>query len=161
MGVKVEDTKPTEWGKYERKYIGSNVHGKLNFGKQPVFSSHRSGWQYAIDALLPLHNSNGVKFEGFLENDFTWNYEWYVKTKRDTIPYTEPWVGFFHNPPNSPKWFFGHNSLDKIIQRELFKESMKYCRGLYALSTSLAEYLRAELNVPGEVTYHPSETPET
>ena len=95
MAVTVEATESTEWGKYERRYVGSHDNGKLNFGVQPVFSSHRSGWQYAMDALLPLHNSNGVKFDGFLENNFTLNYEWYIRQKKDIIPYKEPWIGFF------------------------------------------------------------------
>ena len=161
MAVTVEATESTEWGMYERRYVGSHDNGKLNFGVQPVFSSHRSGWQYAMDSLLPLHNTHGTKFDGFLENNFTWNYAWYVKQKNDIIPYKEPWIGFFHNPPNSPEWFMGHNSLDKIIKKKLFKESMKQCLGLYTLSTSLAEYLRSKLKVNVNVTYHPTETPET
>ncbi|MBC8416780.1 glycosyltransferase [bacterium] len=161
MAVTFEDTKSTEWGKYERKYSGSYINGKLNFGTQPVFSSHRSGWQYAMDALLPLHNSNGVRFDGFLENNFTWNYECYVRQKSDIIPYKKPWVGFFHNPANYPEWFMGHNSLDKIIKRKLFKRSMKHCKGIYTLSTSLADYLRSELKIEVNTVYHPTEIPKT
>ncbi len=161
MGVAFTDTEPTEWGKSLRTITGTTNHGKFNLGKQPVFSSHRSGWGYAIDALLPLHNPHGIKFDGFLEDSFAWMYEWHKNTKTGVIPYTEPWVGFFHNPPNSPDWFFGHNSLDKIIKRPLFKKSLKKCLGLYTLSTTLAEYLRSKTKVPVNVVYHPTEIPET
>ena len=162
MGVEVYNTKPTEWGKYIREFNGGNCFGKLNLGQQAVFSSHRSGWSYAVNALLPLHNTNGVKFDGFLEDNFAWLYNQHIGEKSAIIPYTEPWVGFFHNPPNTPKWFMGHNSLDKIIKKKLFKQSLKHCKGIYTLSTELAKFLRSKLpkRVPINVVYHPTEIPQ-
>jgi len=157
--VEAKDPIPNGWGRFDKIYSAKKEanYGKINLGSQPVFSSHRSGWQYAIDALAPLHNENGVLFDGFLEKNFAWHYD--ENVSRKIIPYEENWVGFFHNPPFSPEWFFGSNSLDKIIKKKEFLGSMDKCLGLFSLSTWMEEYLRNELGVPVSTIMHPSEIP--
>ena len=58
--------KVNDWGQDSTSYIYSNPSGKIKLTKQPTFSTHRSGWAYAIDALSSLHNPSGVNFFGFL-----------------------------------------------------------------------------------------------
>ena len=66
-----------DWSRYDKVFSendGSNL-GKINLNQQPIFSNHRSGWEYAVDALTPLHNPKGVFFDGFLERCFSWEYK--------------------------------------------------------------------------------------
>ena len=67
-----EKEKINDWGQDSTSYTLENPDGKIRLTEQPTFSTHRSGWAYAIDAISPLHNSGGVDFYGFLENEFYW-----------------------------------------------------------------------------------------
>jgi hypothetical protein len=136
----------------------SDNPGRINISNQQVFWHHRSGWNYAIQSLNPLHNENGVLFDGFLEKNFGW---WRKENlANNKIPYRSPWVGFFHNPPNIPDWFFYENSVQEIIKRTGFEESLESCLGIFALSEYHAEWLRKTLNKPVSVLFHPSEIPQ-
>tara|TARA_Y100000593_G_scaffold95087_1_gene199423 strand:- start:31281 stop:33818 length:2538 start_codon:yes stop_codon:yes gene_type:complete len=135
----------------------SNSEGKINLKDQQIFWHHRSGWNYAIQALSELHNDNGIMFDGFLEKNFAWHYEKNVSTKK--LPYLKPWVGFFHNPPEIPEWFFYENSVQEIIKKPAVKESLKHCLGLFALSEYHANFLRDLINVPVSALIHPSSIP--
>lgn len=148
------------WGRFSKTYNGTGTSSsKFNLSTQPVFSSHRSGWEYAIDALTPLHTDNGVLFDGFLEKNFAWHYNENVRNKKN-IPYKQPWVGVLHNPPYSPDWFFGKNSLENIIETDEFLMSMKECRGIFTLSTVMQEFLQERFDdVPISTVYHPTEMP--
>ena len=157
-----KDKRHVAWGRIDKNFKNENerVFGKINLGTQPVFSSHRSGWAYAIDSLGSLHNDQGVRFDGFIEKEFAWHYEENVRDKK-VIPYRDPWVGFVHNPPFSPRWFLGSNSLDHIIERKEWLDSMESCKGLFCLSKEMKTYLEQELNVPVCNLIHPTEIPET
>jgi hypothetical protein len=96
--------------------------------------------------------------DGFIERKFAWEYE--TSLKKDRIPYRSHWIGFFHNPPNIPEWFFSKYSAPNIIRREAFQESLKKCLGIYTLSKRLRDYLSKELSVPVENLIHPTETPD-
>ena len=150
------------WYRQEKIYNSEDCSlgnlGKIDLGSQSIFSSHRSGWGYAIDALGSLHNPRGVLFDGFLEKNFAWLYKNNVSTGR--IPYTRPWVGFFHNPMNVPDWFFSSYSLRNIIDSRPFRESLSNCLGLYTLSRNLSDELSRELGVPICNLIHPTEVPE-
>ena len=136
----------------------SKATGKINLHRQPIFSSHRSGWAHAVNALEPLHSDSGVYFDGFLEKNFAWERHSAIKTER--IPYRHPWVGFFHNPIGIPEWFFSQYSLEKIIQQDEFQESLAECLGIYTLSKGLAQDLSKYLKVPIDNLIHPTEIPE-
>lgn len=135
----------------------SNPEGKLNLGSQTAFGSHRCGWDYAIDSLLPLHNDEGITFDGFIDRTFNsiWNREGDGST-----PYREPWIGFVHNPPDFPRWFPHNVTVDGIISSPCFEESLTHCRGLFTLSEHLAKHLRNKLGIEVSSHYFATEIPE-
>ncbi|HCF28474.1 MAG TPA: hypothetical protein DEV81_15030, partial [Cyanobacteria bacterium UBA11049] len=124
---------------------------KINLSNQTTFDFHRSGWDFAINALQPLHNDRGIKFDGFIEKNFAWRH-WRTGKRSDFIlekmkqydiftsyatseeqgitPYTQPWVGFIHNPPGMPIWFFYYNSPQTIFAKDIWKQSLDYWVGL-------------------------------
>jgi len=144
----------TSWAHtYMGTPIVSNPEGKLKLIDPTIFQSHRSGWTYAMEALVPLHNDNGILFDGFLENQFGWT------AKNERYPYNEPWVGIFHNPQNIPNWFFSEYSVQNLIESSYFQESLRTCKGIFTLSNYHAEYIRKLISVPIEVLFHPTEIP--
>ena len=150
----IEKEKVNDWGQDSTSYTSENPDGKIRLTEQPTFSTHRSGWAYAIDAIAPLHNSSGVDFYGFLENEFYWQKE------KTPLPFTKPWTGFLHNPQNYP-WWFGPKGLPEVIINSWeFEESLQLCRGLFTLSEHHAAFLRELVDVPVNVLYHPSEIPD-
>ncbi len=154
--------------------------GKISLGKQRIFGFHRSGWNFAVQALSPLHNPHGVLFDGCLENQFLFQHnarsrsrQILAKMKADGVfqylatseekgitPYQKPWVGFFHNPPAIPIWFHYHNSLQRLFQKQIWQDSLPHCIGLFALSNYHAEWLREQTGKPVSVLVHPTEIPE-
>jgi len=138
----------------------SNSIGKINLRAQTIFNSHRSGWKYAMENLIPLHNERGTLFDGFLENNFAWRAE--VEHREGRLSrrvYDEPWIGFFHNPQNIPGWFFNQFSIENILSSDTFQQSLKACGGLFALSKHHADYINQLTGVPVSVLYHPTEFP--
>ena len=142
-----------QWGSFEKnfKVIQGKSPEKINLNEQPCFGNHRSGWSYVLDQLAPLHNDEGGFFDSFVERNFSW--------KKDIEIYTEDWIGVLHNPPFTPDWFFGFNSLEKIIAKEQFQKSLEKCKGLFTLSTDLAEYVQQETGVTTVPLIHPTEIP--
>lgn len=137
----------------------SHEDGKINIGNQIYFSHHRSGWEYVLNVLLPYHKEEATIFDGFLENTFAWNRE--QNSQMRIIPYREPWVGVFHNPPNSPSWFNPTEVPSAILATREFQDSLGMCKGIYTLSKYHADFLRCFIKaVPVEVLYHPTEIPK-
>jgi glycosyltransferase involved in cell wall biosynthesis len=121
---------------------------------------HRSGWPYALQHLRLLHHKHGVLFDGFLEKKFAWGTDPGDRL-RDGQPYREPWVGFFHNPPNVPDWFnLNQHSLQDILQSSLWTRSIARCRGLFTLSEYLKDWLQTQVAVPVCNVLHPTEAPQ-
>src|SRR4051794_40943902 len=54
--------------------LPANPEGRLRFRSRYRRRHHRSGWQYAVGALEPLHNPDGVLFESFIEDPFAWQH---------------------------------------------------------------------------------------
>lgn len=138
---------------------------KIDFGDQVRFAGHRSGWEFAISCLEDLTLYGGVKFDGFIEDKFSWKYDYITGEdgvqpleKTGILPYQDKWVGFIHNPHNMPEWFDYNNSPQEILKRRIFKESLKNCAGLWALSEYQATWLRENFKVPVSVVYHPTDT---
>tara|TARA_Y100001938_G_C8078820_1_gene427797 strand:+ start:406 stop:1551 length:1146 start_codon:yes stop_codon:yes gene_type:complete len=156
-----EETKTAKgWNRENKTFevTKGEPYGKINLNPQIAFGNHRSGWNYAVEALAPLHNPNGVFFDGFLEKNFSWQRQ--DNIKENIIPYKKPWIGFFHNPPFKEDWFFGFNSLDRILKIPELEQSMDSCMGLFTLSEDLADFLRRETGKKVSWIYHPTEIPE-
>ena len=154
----------TEYGDYGEMFIKTNKNnsqGKINLNEHQIsFYSHRSGWNYVIDALSELHNDNGVHFDGFLENTFVWKKHKLLTNK--TLPYNKPWIGVFHNPPNMPCWFSDNGAYPNMILSDyIFKQSLAYCKGIYVLSQYHANYLKLFIpEIPINVLHHPTDIPQ-
>lgn len=132
---------------------------KLKFGRHWRPTHHRSGWGYAMDALDCLHCGDGVFLDGFIEKKFAWGCEPGDKWN-GLAPYTEPWIGFVHNPPGVPEWFnTSHQRPDDILRMPCWAQSVNCCQGLFTLSASLAEWLKQRVPVPVCSLPIPAETP--
>lgn len=133
-----------------------NPAGRVNLSDQMVFPSHRHGWRYAIEALFPEHHPQGVLFNGVLDQTFN-----LLLAGAEPKPqaYGQPWIGFLHNPPNTPSWFPKGPQVDEILRGELFQQSLATCQGIFTLSSYLAEYLRPRVPVPVSILYHPTVFP--
>jgi tetratricopeptide (TPR) repeat protein len=159
----------------------NNPDGKINLKNQLTFKTHRSGWKYAIHALKPLHNEAGVLFDGFIEKNFASEHfregvrparvldfmrsqgtfdRLATSEEKGITPYTTPWVGFIHNPQAMPEWFLYQVSNQRIFAKDIWKESLPSCIGLFTLSEYHARWLRTQTGVPVSSLIHPSEIPE-
>jgi len=84
---------------------------------------------------------------------------------RPPIYYQFPWIGFWHNPPDVR----GYVNTDDILhcphfimQRREFRESLKFCRGLFVFSDTMAQWVRQQVSLMGldilvSTIYHPTE----
>jgi tetratricopeptide (TPR) repeat protein len=154
--------------------------GKICLANQKRFSSHRSGWGFALDALAPLHHSEGTPFDGFIENNFAWLHrapgvrpaEVLERMRREgtyallatseekgITPYTRPWVGVIHNPPGMPAWYMPQDSPQAIFAKDVWKRSAKHCKGLFTLSAYAARWVRDATGLPVSALVSPTETP--
>lgn len=131
-----------------------NISSKL----QVTFPEHRSGWGFALQALKPLHKRSGVVFDGFVERTHSWHAPEFKKA--GIIPYTNPWVGFLHNPPNVPYWCDLCHAPKTILRRKETKESLKSCLGLFTLSEYMRDWLQPRVNCPVSALIHPTEIPD-
>lgn len=160
--------------------LPTNPLGKLRFTNPYLKNHHRSGWRYAMESLQALHHPDGVLFEGFLEAPFAWDhprpgirpapdllaalrdggYESRITSEeRGIVPYRKPWVGFLHNPPHMPEWFHFQEAPQTLFQKPVWQESLKHCRGLFALSEYAGQWLREATGKPVSVVLHPTEMP--
>jgi hypothetical protein len=81
------------------------------------------------------------------------------KSNVTPIPLQDEWIGIWHNPHNMPKWFNHNHSPTSILQKKEFKESLKYCKGIFVLSHYFADWLSKQIDVPISVLHHPTQTP--
>lgn len=155
---KLNETSKTEGVKVTRmKY--SHDDGKINVSGQISFNHHRSGWSYVLNLLSQFHREDATLFDGWLEKTFAWQREEYSQLR--LIPYREPWVGVFHNPPNMPSWFSHNSNPSAVIQSKEFQESLGTCRGIYVLSQHHADFLKCFVKtIPVESFLLPTETPD-
>lgn len=125
----------------------------LNIGqKQEVFWHHRSGWNYAIQSIMPLHSDDGIKFEGFLDHAI----------KRS--PIEEPFVAFIHNPLYTPADYnskYEQNSLHYVLNHNNWHKCKRLCRGIYVLSEKLRKDFLDMCDLPCNSLVHPVEMCET
>ncbi len=161
--------------------IKNNPEGKINLQNQRTFQCHRSGWNFVINSLKPLHNQKGILFDGFIEHNFAWKHQTTevrspevlskmkvegtfddlaTSEEKGITPYTEPWIGFIHNPQNIPTWFHYQESPQTIFAKRIWRESLKYCQGLFTFSEYHAKWLREQTEKPVSTLFHPTELPE-
>lgn len=132
--------------------------GRINLSSiQHTFSSHRSGWGVALDALTPLHNPQGALFDGFLEMNFMWKE---YKPNQIKPPYRQPWIGVLHNPPIIPHWFFYPKTVKPVLEQPEFKDSLEYCAGIFCLSQYLADWVQTQVDKPVSSLIYPTEIPD-
>lgn len=157
---------------------------KLNLKCAIIPAHHRSGWRFAIRGLKALHTPGSVRCDGFLENNFlfrdiesdrpqavidemkkhgTANTFGSSRETDDSLPYQEPWVGFVHNPQNMPTHFeiYEQLSLQKMLSKRVWQESLESCAGLFCLSEYTAKWLRQKTGKPVSVVWHPTEVPDS
>ena len=132
----------------------------LSMKKRSHFSSEHM-------ALLPNNKIlfwNGSQWQE--EKEITSDhYQKLPKIQEDQI--SEPYIGFWHNPPNAPLWFDYQHSPQEILKRSFTRKSLAACRGIFVLSEYFAKWLRSALSeipelakIPVEVLYHPTEFPQ-
>ena len=133
---------------------------RLDLSKCQGFVHHRSGWNFCISQLKCLHSKSGILVDDFIERSFSWQVDsYYNGNNKYNLPHQREWIGFMHNPPNAPSWFDGYHSPQAILDREVFQESLKYCKCLITLSDYLKEWLQIRVNVPVISVKHPTEIP--
>ena len=140
---------------FGRKSSNNDI-GKLNLSnlKLPYQDNvHRSGWNGAISALKKLHNENGILLDSYIDETFDWG-------DPSKIPYAQEWIGFMHFPHNAPPWHPDYNRNEKVFSNSPFIESLKYCKGIFALSEYHCKSLRERLDIPVSHLMLPTETPE-
>ena len=89
------------------------------------------------------------------------------KTIKESILIKEPWVGFIHNVPHHPEIInslYGnqHNwDLQRIVESDVWKANLKFCKGIFCLSTENFEFLKDNLpsTIMLEMVYHTTEIP--
>lgn len=161
--------------------LPANPAGRLRFRSRYRRLHHRSGWQYAVGALEPLHNPDGVLFESILEDPFAWQHprpgvrpgpqllaafrsradeHRVTSEERGIVPFREPWIGFVHNPHSMPPWFHGGDAPQAMFATDVWRESASHCVGLFALSEYLGDWLRTVTGKPVSTVLHPTETPQ-
>ncbi len=153
--------------------------GTINLRGQKTFPFQRSGWDYALGALTPLHHDAGIHFDGFIEREFAWKHKFNVRPahvllkmklestfdilatseERGIVPYRQPWIGVVHNPPNMPTWFHFDESPQAIFAKDIWKRSLETCVGLFTFSEHTASWLREQTGKPVSSLIHPTEAP--
>jgi hypothetical protein len=130
-----------------------------------IQNCHRSGWAYAIgglrnfDASL-LMRTPSIEIDTYVDRTFHWGAE--TLETVGVLPYTRSWIGFVHHTYETTH--SDYNCI-KLFQKRVFLDSLRCCRGLIALTDTLAAGLRASLagtaegqDVPVFVLCHPMES---
>lgn len=133
------------------------LSSKINIYKYQELSSHRSGWPYAINCLWDIHNSNGTRFDDFIDASFSWKW---TKAYKQFTPYNDPWIGVMHNPYKIPFPFDVNQNPTNYFMESKWKESVENCKGIYVLSNYLGEWLSEHVKCPVEKLIHPTGIPE-
>jgi hypothetical protein len=122
------------------------------------FEFHRSGWQYAMNALKPLLGGEEVLLDTFIESTFCWELRELEAT--GILPYRRPWVGFLHNPVGIPTWHEYTSAPQYIFTLPAWRESQATCRGLFTFSQTMATWLAARVQASTAALIHPTEPPK-
>lgn len=125
------------------KWIYNDYNSKLVLGKlninylhQNRFSSNRK-WQNTINNMLYLCTNFGAYVDTDLFNTFGVNS--FILQKDGLLPYTNRWLGIFTD-----------NLIDKIkiiFTKEIFIQSLKYCKGIIILHEKMLPEITQLLNI--------------
>ncbi len=140
---------------FARKSSNNDVR-KLNLSnlKLPYPDNvHRSGWNGAVSALKVLHNENGILLDSYIDETFDWG-------DPSKIPYTQAWIGFMHFPHNVPSWHPEYGRNEEVFNNPAFIESLKNCKGIFALSKYHQKFLQERLDIPTSHLMLSTETPD-
>jgi len=129
---------------------------KLNLSNSTSWQHHRSGWGYCMNVLSSLHSDYGILVLDYIE-----------KIIKDSIVVTKPWIGFIHNVPCHPTIIdniYGTQynwDLKRIVESQTWLLNLKFCRGIFCLSSENLAFLRENLpsQIPVEMIYHTTEIP--
>lgn len=113
---------------------------------------HRSGWPYAMRALLPLFDATSrVVFDDFLEKTF-------FKKRPSVQAHSQPWVGVMHHPPDVPSWYETEHpqTLDSV---EEWRSSLAHLRLCVTFSENVASWVRSQWGVQCITVHHPTAVP--
>lgn len=121
----------------------SYPQGKINLSGQFSYNHHRSGLSYMLDMLSKYHREDATVMDTWLERTFAWEKQKNIQLR--LIPYREPWVGFFHHPPNTPNWFSDNAAPCDILNSKEFQDSLPTCKGIYVFSQYHADFLKCFL----------------
>ena len=113
------------------------------------YGKHRSGWNFVMNSLQPLHNKDGIYIVGFLEKVFCWN-------KPKQIEFPKPWIGFTHRPHQIPDWF-PKNMKNQFYENEYFQNTLHNNVGIITLTQYHANYLSNILPTNINSLFHPTE----
>ena len=143
-------------GQTSSRHVTPMYSEKLNLSGafERDYGRHRSGWQFALESLRVLHHDQGVFVDAFPEHTFG------QPGRKPQAAYRQPWIGFFHNPPNMPPWFISSQSPQRLWANESFQESLHSCLGVFCLSEYHKQWLENHLNVPVVSLLHPTVVPE-
>ena len=125
---------------------------------------HRSGWSYVVGGMMnidghQLVRNSSLMIDTYVDRSFHWGLE--TLETVGIIPYTANWVGFIHHT-----FDISHSSYNcvELFTKPAFLESLKYCKGLIALTDYLKKELQIALiskgfySIPVYTIYHPMET---
>jgi hypothetical protein len=129
-------------------------------------SYHRSGWAYVVGGMMNLDahqllRDSDIMVDTYLDRSFHWGND--TLETFGLIPYTQKWIGFIHHTYDTTHSVY---NCVELFEKKTFLESLKYCKGLIALTEYLAKDLRISLikknfsHIPVFVLYHPMETVE-
>lgn len=176
--IKAELTGGAVTAQVPRPRFESHADGKLNLDFTLAGKTQRSVWALALE---PLHNAQGILFDGWIEDNFARRHwqpgirdaaildelrelglmrQLATSEEQGLVPYTRPWVGFVHNPPNMPEWFHSHEMPQTIFAKEIWKTSLESCVGLFTFSEYEGAWLRRATGQLVSVLTHPTEIPE-
>ncbi len=113
---------------------------------------HRSGWADCVRELRIIETR--VVLDDFVEQTMLLG---------PTVHYhTEPFVGFFHHPPDNdiPSFAKDHHatSFERLFSSEAWERSKHHLVGAICLSEHLKRFLEPYLDVPVYMVRHPTET---
>ncbi len=121
-------------------------------------------WGFAMAGLEPFVAPPGVEAPLLLDAyvDHTFSSELPRPAGSPVVPHVRPWVGFVHHTFDTT---FSDTNCTRLFQTPSFLASLPACRGLIALSQTLAQQLRAALigagrpSVPVWSLAHPTPLP--
>lgn len=139
-----------------------NVNLDSIFRQSSFEGVHRAGWAFVKSGLSVYHlNTSPVFVDLYADATFGWMEN--IFSFDTTLPYTAPWVAFFHHGWDTRDAF----SVKSAISKPSFGASLPTCRAICVLSDDLALKLSVGLKSlyvthPPIVTFrHPTEFVDT